>query len=291
MTEHEASRTLVKSPPELWAECSDAASLARHLGQFGEIRITRLEPETAVAWEGERASGTVRLEPSGWGTRVVLTAQAASEDLASAGVDELGVVGETEAADSGPEPADPGRRCRRTPAEAGGGCGARGADRARTRTGTGAGARCDRRSLRPSRWLWRTRARHVTPRSRRHTEVPRLGARSGFIARFFGRLSKRAPSPVVLEAAPGADVPVKPAPLAAAPAEPAAETATPAASVEAPVTAEESSGPAPPTDPAPAPEPPTGSIRPAEPTLDPAAALTAALDSLGQAHHRPFSRA
>ena len=69
MTEHVASRTLVKSPPELWAECSDAASLARHLDGFGEIRITRLEPETAVAWEGERARGTVRIEPSGWGTR------------------------------------------------------------------------------------------------------------------------------------------------------------------------------------------------------------------------------
>jgi hypothetical protein len=74
-TEHEASRTLVKSPPELWAECSEAASLARHLDQFGEIRITRLEPETAVAWEGEDISGTVRLEPSGWGTRVTMTAR------------------------------------------------------------------------------------------------------------------------------------------------------------------------------------------------------------------------
>ena len=76
MTEHVASRTLVKSPPELWAECSDAASLARHLDQFGEIRITRLEPETAVAWEGEHARGTVRIEPSGWGTKVILTAVA-----------------------------------------------------------------------------------------------------------------------------------------------------------------------------------------------------------------------
>jgi hypothetical protein len=76
MKELTASRTLVKSPPELWAECSDAASLSRHLAQFGEIRITRLEPETVVAWEGESASGTVRLEPSGWGTRVVLTAEA-----------------------------------------------------------------------------------------------------------------------------------------------------------------------------------------------------------------------
>ena len=78
MTEHEASRTLVKSPPELWAELSDQASLASHLADpFGEIRITRLEPETAVAWEGDRASGTVRIEPSGWGTRVTLTARAA----------------------------------------------------------------------------------------------------------------------------------------------------------------------------------------------------------------------
>ena len=79
MTEHEASRTLVKSPPELWSECSDAGSLARHLGEFGEIKITRLEPETAVAWEGERVSGTVRIEPSGWGTRVTLTAQVAEK--------------------------------------------------------------------------------------------------------------------------------------------------------------------------------------------------------------------
>jgi hypothetical protein len=77
MTEHEASRTLVKSPPELWAELSDSESLAGHLAEpFGEIRITRLEPETAVAWEGERASGTVRIEPSGWGTRVTLTVRA-----------------------------------------------------------------------------------------------------------------------------------------------------------------------------------------------------------------------
>ena len=73
MTEHQSSRTLLKSAPELWAECSDAPSLARHLGAFGEIRITKLEPESTVAWEGAAASGTVRLEPSGWGTRVTLT--------------------------------------------------------------------------------------------------------------------------------------------------------------------------------------------------------------------------
>jgi hypothetical protein len=83
MAEHEASRTLVKSTPELWAECSDAASLARHLGAFGEICITKLEPETAVAWEGEDVCGTVTLEPAGWGTRVTLTAvsESSGEDV------------------------------------------------------------------------------------------------------------------------------------------------------------------------------------------------------------------
>jgi hypothetical protein len=75
MTEYKASRTLVKSPPELWSEVSEASSLRRHLDQFGEIRITKLEPENAVAWEGDSARGTVRLEPSGWGTRVILTAE------------------------------------------------------------------------------------------------------------------------------------------------------------------------------------------------------------------------
>src|SRR3954447_14407219 len=75
MSEPTAQRTLVKSPPELWAEVSDADSLARHLAEFGEeIRITRVEPETTVAWEGELASGTVQIEPSGWGTKVTLTA-------------------------------------------------------------------------------------------------------------------------------------------------------------------------------------------------------------------------
>ena len=79
MSETTAVRTLVKSAPELWAACSDAESLARHLGAFGEIKITRLEPETTVAWEGDRASGTVMLEQSGWGTKVTMTASTVQE--------------------------------------------------------------------------------------------------------------------------------------------------------------------------------------------------------------------
>jgi hypothetical protein len=70
----QVQRTLVKSPPELWAELSDPASLARHLGEFGEIRIARVEPETAVEWEGEDVRGAVQLKASGWGTKVTLTA-------------------------------------------------------------------------------------------------------------------------------------------------------------------------------------------------------------------------
>jgi len=73
MISSEVQRTLVKSPPELWAELSDPSALARHLGELGEIRITHIEPETAVEWEAEDATGTVRLKPSGWGTKVTLT--------------------------------------------------------------------------------------------------------------------------------------------------------------------------------------------------------------------------
>jgi hypothetical protein len=70
----EAKRTLVKSPPELWAELSDPESLARHLSELGEIRIVSSEPETKVEWEGEGIGGVVELKASGWGTKVTLTA-------------------------------------------------------------------------------------------------------------------------------------------------------------------------------------------------------------------------
>jgi hypothetical protein len=78
----EVQRTLVKSPPELWAELSDPVTLARHLGELGEIRIVQTEPDRAVDWEATAADGTqvggrVEIEPSGWGTRVTLAASRA----------------------------------------------------------------------------------------------------------------------------------------------------------------------------------------------------------------------
>ena len=89
MISSEVQRTLVKSPPELWAEISDPESLGRHLGELGEIRITRSEPEQLVEWESDGATGTIAIKASGWGTRVTLTAARelsaeAAQDIAEA---------------------------------------------------------------------------------------------------------------------------------------------------------------------------------------------------------------
>jgi hypothetical protein len=80
MSEHQVQRRLVKSPPELWAEISDPESLGRRLDALGEIEITRTEPETTVAWEGENVSGTVVLEAAGWGTKVMIEATLVEAD-------------------------------------------------------------------------------------------------------------------------------------------------------------------------------------------------------------------
>lgn len=73
MISSEVQRTLVKSPPELWAELSDPDALARHLGELGEIRIVRTEAESTVEWAAENTTGTVSIKPSGWGTKVTLS--------------------------------------------------------------------------------------------------------------------------------------------------------------------------------------------------------------------------
>jgi hypothetical protein len=208
---HEASRTLVKSPPELWAELSDPASLSRHLGDFGEIRITRLEPETAVAWEGDRARGTVRLEPSGWGTRVVLTASPAGAEVPA------------RPSPPPPAPAPP------APAP-------------------------DPAPPAP--------APDPSP-------LPPAARKRGLMARILRFLGGPQPVPEapVAPAHEAPPAPVEPEPLAMPEAEAAADT-EPAPSDGG--------------DPDLGPHPAGGG--------DPEGILSAALDSLGQAHHRPFSR-
>ncbi len=253
MTEHEASRTLVKSPPELWAECSDAASLTRHLDQFGEIRITRLEPETAVAWEGEDVSGTVRLEPSGWGTRVIMTASWEPRIVEPIG----------------PGPATPQPRPDEPPPD----------------------PDPEPEPLPPA--AFEPEPAPDEPAA----EFPEpIVSESGD--------TQRTPLPA-LEAEP----PILP-PTAAAPQQPArprgllarllerwqVESVDPPAPPAPPGPAEPPDAPpgppGPPAPPGPV-EPPEVPPAPPQPpdVPNPAAALTAALESLGQAHHRPFSRA
>jgi hypothetical protein len=224
--EHKASRKLVKSAPELWAECSVADSLARHLGGFGEIKITRLEPETAVAWEGTRASGTVRLEPSGWGTRVTLTAVpvGVEDEFEPVAVeDEFESVAvkddpEPVAVEHEPEPVA------------------------------------------------------VKPEPVEDASAPRRR-----FARFRALFAPRpASAPIEPEQPVIVDKPVVEEPVVDQPNPEEAVVEEPAvvAVAEAPV-----------EEPAEQPVPPPGDAS------DPTAVLTAALDSLGQAHHRPFSRA
>jgi hypothetical protein len=70
MATYEVSRTLVKSPPELWAELEgDRLGAA-----VGAVNVRTTEPERELAWEADGAAGLARLEPSSWGTKVTLTA-------------------------------------------------------------------------------------------------------------------------------------------------------------------------------------------------------------------------
>lgn len=222
-----AKRTLVKSPPELWNELSEVERLARHLGAFGEITITKLEPERTVAWEGEGASGTVSIEPSGWGTKVTLTAQLEGE---------APVEPEPEP-EPGPEPGEEvtaveeplllGQPAAEPPSE-------------------------------------------PLPRRRR-----------GFLAWLFRpRTSEQgAPGPVAAEPEPVAKEPVEPEQVEPEPVENEPVANEPVAKER--VAAPES-------DPVPAEAPELG-----EAGLDPEGAqaiLDEALDALGAAHHRPFSR-
>jgi hypothetical protein len=67
----EVSRTLVKSAPELWTELEGE----RLSDAVGEVTVKPTEHERSLAWEADGARGTAVLEPSGWGTKVTLTAE------------------------------------------------------------------------------------------------------------------------------------------------------------------------------------------------------------------------
>jgi len=76
----EVSRTLVKSPPELWAELGpERLELA-----VGAVSVEETEPERSIAFRGAGVHGTAVLEPAGWGTKVTLTAET-EEQVANLG--------------------------------------------------------------------------------------------------------------------------------------------------------------------------------------------------------------
>jgi hypothetical protein len=77
----EVSRTLVKSPPELWQELQ-GERLGEALGG-AEVRPTHVERE--LSWRSDDASGKAVLEPSSWGTKVTLTAEV-EEQVAELGL-------------------------------------------------------------------------------------------------------------------------------------------------------------------------------------------------------------
>ena len=80
MPRFEVSRTLVKSPPELWAElgpdCLEPA--------LGAVSVEEKETERELAFAGDGVRGTATLEPAGWGTKVTLTAET-EDTIARAG--------------------------------------------------------------------------------------------------------------------------------------------------------------------------------------------------------------
>jgi hypothetical protein len=278
-----AKRTLVKSPPELWEELSEVERLAKHLGAFGEITITKLEPEHTVAWEGEHASGTVSIEPSGWGTKVTLRAELPEPEREP--------VPEPEPE---PEPLpvpEPEPEPALEPAAA-----------ASAEEAQHIGDKCGRFSVEPEPEPDEDVGEEA------FEEVPRRG--------FWGWLFRRRtetvaaePEPVVAdpepepvagepEPEPLADEPAEPEPLAEEPAEPepVAEEPEPEPVAEEPAEPEPVAE-QPEPEPEPEPDPVDAEAAPEpvddDPALDTERArviLDEALDTLGAAHHRPFSR-
>ena len=308
MISSEVQRTLVKSPPELWAELGDPASLARHLGELGEIRITRIDPEQAVEWETEDATGTVLIKPSAWGTKVTLTvtreASTAEPPLATHPPAQAGQAVEPEpAAAFEPEPAagtelvpeiEVTAEIEPEPA---------------AELDTESAPQCEAEpamDAEPEPAVWDeasagVEAQHEPTLQSVAEPEPELLPRRGFLSRLFGRRPRK----VAVEPEPADQY----APVASWEPEPA-EPSEPPASLE----------PEPPEAYAPVaslePEPPEAYAPVAEQIEQPAesldsssqeisaqleqaeeaaagevtAVLTAVLDRLGAAHHRPFSR-
>ena len=82
-----ASRTLVKSPPEVWEQLDDPGRMqglmCALVGHATEVTVDERRPESLLRWEasdeGADAWIEVELAEKGWGTNVKLKAEAGSE--------------------------------------------------------------------------------------------------------------------------------------------------------------------------------------------------------------------
>jgi hypothetical protein len=88
-----ASRTLVKSQPELW-ELIDQPDrmqglMSGLLGRAAEVTVSKREPESILRWEAagedEQAWIKVELAEKGWGTHVEVSASKAKEPVSLEG--------------------------------------------------------------------------------------------------------------------------------------------------------------------------------------------------------------
>lgn len=255
----EVQRTLVKSPPELWAELSNPEALGRHLGELGEIRITGVEPETKVEWATDGASGVVHLKQSGWGTKVTLsvTRTAPADDESS----EPEAIAEPEPVPTEPGPGprlDAGPKPRLEPAAKP----PEPAEKPKPETAVEPEPQLDALAVEPE------------PEPAMSPEpIAQPKSQLGFFARMFRR-RKRSPHELVA---------AHPEPEAAAEFEPALEIEVVALATPEPIY------PSPPDEPAADLAAELASME-AQMEQETAELLTGVLDRLGAAHHRPFSR-
>lgn len=303
MISSEVQRTLVKSPPELWAEISDPDSLARHLGEFGEIRITRVQPEQKVEWETDVASGTVVIKPSGWGTKVKLTVTRELAELV-AQADAEAPAGTADAAEQTAGEQEPGAI---DAPELGHAVSPEGAPELDDELESDLDdATIPDRVLKPEPLV--EPESHAEPAEVEQQEEaeplppePEPEPRRGFFARLFGRRRTRSDEP-------SADALAEPEPLESEPISEGLDLPRPDLELDTEITGEHAPVPSEEADEQPL-DAPEDSAGPSEQQAqaDDAAAqaklaeelaaeevtavLTGVLDRLGAAHHRPFSRA
>jgi hypothetical protein len=297
MISSEVQRTLVKSPPELWAELSDPTALARHLGELGEIRIVRTEPESTVEWAAENTTGTVSIKPSGWGTKVTLsvTRETAAREPAGTAEPEVTQAREPDAhaeavpePDASAEPQLPTPDAQPEPAST---------DAGPELTSSDVGPELTRPDVEPEPVV---RELELEPACEAETEL-RPAPRRGFFARLFGR-RRAAPEQmptVTTEATPAPEPSDEPAQIvdsAHEPGQPDAFAAV-AQALEPEAFAEAHPFAVVPAVAKPALGDISAELMAAESIAaedvsaeEVTAVLTAVLDRLGAAHHRPFSR-